>query len=225
MRVLVVAAHPDDEVLGVGGVVSRHSKNGDSVTIVILGEGITSRHVTRDKADETLLSDLKTDARRASKLMGCADLRLLELPDNRFDSLNLLDVVKVIEEVVEQIEPEIIYTHHHGDLNIDHVITARAVLTACRPLPGTSVRRILAFEVPSSTGWGFPQHAFTPTVFVDISDTLPVKLEAMKAYRSEMRQYPHPRSLEALAERARAWGSQVGLDAAEPFVLLRELIT
>ena len=225
MNVLVVAAHPDDEVLGAGGAIARHSRNGEHVTIAILGEGIASRYASRDEVDQTLLADLKADAQQAARLMGCTDLRLFDLPDNRFDSVDLLDVVKIVEDLVEQIQPEIVYTHHHGDLNIDHVLTARAVLTACRPLPDTSVRRILAFEVPSSTGWGFPEHSFAPTVFVDISDTLPVKLEAVKAYRSEVRQYPHPRAPEALAERAKTWGSQVGLAAAEPFVLLRELIT
>ena len=224
MNILVVAAHPDDEVLGAGGTIARHAQNGDRVTIAILGEGITSRRLSRERADEKLLQSLGADARRAAKLVGCEDLRLFQLPDNRFDHVDHLDVVKVVEEVVDTTKPQIVYTHHHGDLNTDHVITARAVLTACRPLPGTQVRRILAFEVPSSTGWGFPEHAFSPTVFVDISCTLDAKVEAMKAYCSEVRDHPHPRSPQALADRARAWGSQVGVPAAEPFVLLRELI-
>lgn len=224
MNVLVVAAHPDDEVLGAGGTIARHAQNGDHVTIGILGEGITSRYAARDAADQTLLNDLKANAEQAAKMMGCASLRLFDLPDNRFDSVDLLDIVKIVESLVEQTQPEIVYMHHPGDLNIDHVITARAVLTACRPLPGSSVRRILAFEVPSATGWGFPEPVFAPTVFVDISHTLSIKLDAMKAYRSEVCQYPHPRAPEALAERAKAWGTQVGMAAAEPFVLLRQLV-
>ncbi|MBI3463400.1 MAG: PIG-L family deacetylase [Planctomycetes bacterium] len=224
MNVLVVAAHPDDEVLGAGGTIARHTQNGDRVTIAILGEGITSRHPARDQADQQALDELRADARRAAKLMGCEQPRLFQLPDNRFDHVDQLDVVKIVEEVVGATRPEIVYTHYHGDLNADHLITARAVLTACRPLPGSSLRRILAFEVPSSTGWGFAEHVFSPTVFVDVSRTLEAKLEAMKAYRSEVRAYPHPRAPQALAERARTWGTQVGIFAAEPFVLLRERV-
>ena len=224
MKVLVVAAHPDDEVLGAGGAIAYHVQHGDDVTIAILGEGISSRSATREEADQALLADLQADADRAAELLGCQDLRLFDLPDNRFDRLDLLEVVKIVEEVVQGANPAIVYTHHHGDLNIDHTITARAVLTACRPLPGTVVQRILAFEVPSSTGWGFPNSPFVPNSFVDISGTLEAKIDAMKAYRSEVREYPHPRSPQALVERARVWGTQVGLCAAEPFMLLRELV-
>lgn len=221
---MIVAAHPDDEVLGAGGTITRHVQHGDHVTIVILGEGISSRYETRSMANKAPVAELETDAREAARLMGCSDVRLLGLPDNRFDSLNLLDIVKIIENAVAEIQPEIVYTHHYSDLNIDHGITARAVLTACRPLPGNQTKRILAFEVPSATGWFFPEFTFSPTVFVDISTTLAVKVNAMKAYRSEVRPYPHPRSLESLQESARVWGSRVGLSAAEPFVLVRELI-
>lgn len=224
MNVLVVAAHPDDEILGAGGSVARHAARGDSVTMAILGEGITSRHDSRADADAVALADLRADAHSAGRLVGCDDVRLFGLPDNRFDSVDLLDVVKIVEELVDDVRPELIYTHHHGDLNVDHGICARAVLTACRPLPGTAVLRILAFEVPSSTGWGFPDSAFVPTVFHDIAETVAAKAAAMAAYRSEVRDYPHPRAPEALVERARSWGTHVGLLAAEPFVLLRELV-
>jgi LmbE family N-acetylglucosaminyl deacetylase len=224
MNVLVVAAHPDDEVLGAGATMAAHARAGDRVTVAILGEGITSRHSARADADSRALEGLRADALRAGSILGCADVRLFDLPDNRFDSVDLLDVVKVVEGVVHEVEPAIVYTHFRGDLNVDHTVTARAVLTACRPLPGSSVRRILAFEVPSATGWGFPDQAFSPTVFVDAQNTLALKLEAMRGYGSEVRPYPHPRAPEALAERAKSWGTQVGLSAAEPFVLLREII-
>lgn len=224
MNILVIAAHPDDEVLGAGGTIANHSLKGDQVTIAILGEGITSRSLSRQEADKNMLNNLEIDAVKAAKMVGCENVRLLGLPDNRFDSLDLLDVVKKIESLVTQVEPQIIYTHHFGDLNMDHVITARAVMTACRPLPGSIVQRILAFEVPSSTGWGFSDHVFSPTVFVNIDQTLSMKLNAMQSYTSELREYPHPRSLKSLEDRARTWGSQVGMVAAEPFVLLREII-
>lgn len=224
MNVLVVAAHPDDEVLGAGAAMATHVRRGDKVTALILGEGATSRRATRAEADAREVATLRACARRANEILGCRDVRLCDLPDNRFDSVDLLDIVKRVEAVVEELHPEIVYTHFHGDLNVDHAAAARAALTACRPLPGAPMRRILAFEVPSATGWGFPDHPFAPTVFLDAGAALEAKLEAMRAYESEVRDYPHPRSPQALAERARTWGSQVGLPAAEPFMLLREVL-
>ncbi len=222
MKVLVVAAHPDDEVLGAGGSIARHVSQGDQVTVMILGAGLSARYADPAQVADGQLQQLQSDARQSAKIMGVTDLRLFDLPDNRFDSLDLLVIVKIIEAVIAEIRPAIIYTHFHGDLNIDHQRTARAVLTACRPLAESPVRRLLAFEVPSATGWGFPEHPFMPTVFVGISATLQQKLAAMAVYGSETRDFPHPRSGEALSVRARSWGSQAGMVAAEPFMLIRE---
>jgi LmbE family N-acetylglucosaminyl deacetylase len=224
MNVLVVGAHPDDEVLGAGGAIVRHVDAGDVVTVLILGSGLSARLRGPDALASQDLDALQVDARTAADVLGVSDLRLLDLPDNRFDSLALLDIVKSVEGVVDAVEPQVVYTHHPGDLNIDHQRTVAAVLTACRPQPGHSVRRILAMEVPSATGWGDPAQAFVPSVFLDIGAVLERKLQAMAAYRSELRAYPHARSLESIEARARAWGSQVGLVAAEPFVLLREIV-
>ena len=223
MKVLVIAAHPDDEVLGAGGAIARHVNNGDTVTIAILGSGLSSRMDTPDLLGDEQLAVLRSDAHQAAQILGVTDLRLFDLSDNRFDSLDLLEIVKLIEKLVDELQPVTIYTHFHGDLNIDHQLTARAVLTACRPLSGSSVQRLLAFEIPSSTGWGFPETPFTPTVFIDISETLEKKLAAMAAYGTESRDFPHPRSQKALAARAQSWGAQAGLTAAEPFMLIREL--
>ncbi len=223
MNVLVVAAHPDDEVLGAGAAMATHARRGDRVTALILGEGVTSRRAARSQADAGAVAALRAQAIRANEILGCRDVRLGDLPDNRFDSVDLLDIVKRVEAVVDELRPEVVYTHFHGDLNVDHAAAARAALTACRPLPGSPLRRILAFEVPSATGWGFPDQPFTPTSFLDASAALEQKIEAMRAYASEVRDYPHPRSPQALEGRARAWGSQVGLQAAEPFMLLREV--
>ncbi len=224
MNVLVVAAHPDDEVLGAAGTIARHVQSGDDVTIAILGQGITSRAETLEVANRKDIESLKVDAQNVSRLLGVNDLQLFSLPDNRFDSVPLLDVVKLVEQVADEATPEVVYTHFVGDLNIDHEITCRAVMTAFRPLPESTVRRILAFEVPSSTGWGPDHNRFSPNCFVDIEETLKLKLKALDAYGGELRDYPHPRSKKAIAERAGFWGSQVGLRAAEPFMVIRELI-
>lgn len=224
MRICVVAAHPDDEVLGAGGAIARHIDAGDSVTILILGSGLSARLQSADELDPKNLAALQSDAQRSMAVLGVTDLRMLDFPDNRFDSVNLLDLVKATETVLHDVQPEIVYTHHFGDLNIDHQRTAAAILTACRPQPGYCVRRILAMEVPSATGWGDPSQNFVPTVFMDIGSVLERKLQAMSLYQSELRPFPHARSLPSIQARARSWGSQVGLTAAEPFVLLREIL-
>lgn len=224
MKVCVVAAHPDDEVLGAGGAIARHVDAGDAITVLIMGSGLSARLESAAEIDPKDLAALQSDARKAMDALGVSDLKLLDFPDNRFDSVNLLDLVKATETVLHDVQPEIVYTHHFGDLNIDHQLTAAAVLTACRPQPGYCVRRILAMEVPSATGWGDPSQSFVPTVFMDIGSVLERKLRAMSLYKSELRPFPHARSLPSIEARARSWGSQVGLAAAEPFVLLRELL-
>jgi LmbE family N-acetylglucosaminyl deacetylase len=226
MKILVVAAHPDDEVLGCGGTIARLAKQGHSVSINILGQGLTSRFKRPDQADSDELKALHDCSRRAGKLLGAKDVSLFDLPDNRFDTVPLLDVVKNIEDQVQRLQPEVVYTHHSGDLNIDHLISHRAVLTATRPTVGQPVKEIYGFEVPSSTEWAFSQFqpAFSPNFFVDITDTLDTKIEAMKLYKTETREFPHPRSAQALTALAQYRGSSVGMKAAEAFVLLRKLI-
>ena len=153
------------------------------------------------------------------------EVRFAGLPDNRFDTVPLLEIVKIVEELVVSIRPERIYTHHQGDLNVDHSVTHRAVLTATRPLPGALVKEILAFEVPSSTDWAFDRLTpFRPNYFVDVTSTLETKIEAMETYRSEKREFPHPRSPEALEANARRWGSVAGHAAAEAFEVVRLIL-
>jgi LmbE family N-acetylglucosaminyl deacetylase len=223
MNVLVVAAHPDDELLGCGGTAARLSGEGHSVYIAILGEGITSRHRQRESADPSKLKALHSASQHVASLIGAKELSLHGLPDNRFDSLNLLEVVKIIEELIERWRPAIIYTHHGGDLNIDHQVVSRAVVTASRPVEGHPVRELYMFEIPSSTEWAFQQCSpvFKPNVFVDISTTLSLKLEGMRQYDSEARSFPHPRSSQALTAIAQRWGSVAGCQAAEAFELVR----
>lgn len=225
MNILVIAAHPDDEVLGCGGTVARRGSE-DDVRCAILGEGISSRHVQRSEASSDELEGLKADARRAAEVLGVRSVEFCGLPDNRFDEWALLDVVKQVEQLVERHRPDVIYTHHPGDLNIDHGIVFRAVLIATRPGASThTVGDILAFEVPSSTEWSFGRVAdsFRPNVFVDISGTVERKIQAMQCYRSESRPSPHPRSPEKIRAFAAYRGSASGMPFAEAFELIRSI--
>jgi len=224
--VLVVAAHPDDEVLGCGGTIVRHADAGDQVQVLIVAEGATSRQQQRDRAKATgELSALMLATQQAGTILGAQGVELLNLPDNRLDSLDRLDLIKQIEERIARHQPSVVYVHHAGDVNVDHRRLHEAVVTACRPTPGQPVRRLLSFEVASSSEWQPPGSApaFQPNWFVDISAQWPRKREALTAYASEMRPWPHARSLEALEHLARWRGSQVGLEAAEAFCLLRQL--
>ena len=225
MNVLVVAAHPDDELLGCGGTAARLAGEGHSVYLSILGEGITSRHTDRAGADPGAIKSLHGSSQRVADLLGAKELSFHGLPDNRFDSVPLLDVVKMVEQIIERWRPEAVYTHHGGDLNVDHRILSQAVLTATRPGQRNSVRDVYMFEIPSSTEWAFQQlsPAFRPNVFVDISATLDTKLKGMQEYESEVRAFPHPRSSEALRAIAQRWGSVAGCKAAEAFELVRSI--
>lgn len=222
---LVIAAHPDDEVLGCGGTIARLAKDGHEVYIAILGEGITSRYNKREEVEKKFIEKLHAQSHEVGRYLSVKEVFLFSLPDNRFDTVPLLDIVKVVENLVDKLQPDIIYTHHGGDLNIDHQIVHRAVLTAARPVKNCRVKEIYAFEVPSSTEWAFHQFepVFRPNVFVDITETLEIKLQAMRLYESEIRPFPHPRSLEALRAIACRWGSMVGLEAAEAFQLVRAI--
>ncbi len=223
MKILVIAAHPDDEVLGCGGTIPLLAQEGHQVYIAIMGEGITSRYTRREQADQFLVQALRTRSQQVAELLGARELFRYDLPDNRFDTVPLLNIVKIIEELVERLSPQVIYTQHGGDLNVDHMQVYRATLTATRPMAGHPVEALYAYEVASSTEWAFQKFSpvFHPNVFVDISATLELKLEAMRLYDSEVRSFPHPRSPEALRAIARRWGSVVGLEAAEAFELVR----
>ncbi|NQU59146.1 MAG: PIG-L family deacetylase [Rhodospirillales bacterium] len=218
MTVLVIAAHPDDEILGPGGTLARHAEEGDAVHILIVAEGATAReNGTTDDVDK-----LKNAAVCAAKAIGAHPPRMLGLPDNRLDTMALLDVVRPIEDAVRKITPTLVYTHHGGDLNLDHRIVHQAVVTACRPLPDSTVRKLYGFETLSSTEWATPSMGpvFNPTHFVDISKTLGNKKAALECYASEMRPFPHPRSTEAVEALARMRGSYAGLKAAEAFEVI-----
>jgi len=222
-RVLCVAAHPDDEVLGAGATMSRLVDEGATVHSFVLGEGIGARY-RDEQPDRAKIAALHSQLARAAEVMGVVPHHE-SLPDNRFDQVDLLDIIHMVEEIKREVQPDVVLTHHAGDLNVDHNITARAVLTAFRPLPEEHPVTVLGFETLSSTEWNVASHAasFVPNWFEDAKPGLQRKMDAMAAYSMELREFPHPRSITGIELAARRWGMTVGLHAAEPFILLRHV--
>ena len=222
--ILVIAAHPDDEVLGCGGTLLKLAHEGAEIHLAFLADGIGSRNP--DPAQrQAELDHRRAAARAAADILGAASVHFDDLPDNRLDGVPLLDLTQRVEALIARHRPVTLFTHHGGDLNIDHRRTHQAVMTACRPQSGHPVRTLLCFEVPSSTEWQPPGSGtpFTPNWFVDIGATLDGKLAALTAYAAEVREWPHPRSREGVAYLARWRGASVGCQAAEAFVLARQL--
>ncbi len=224
-KVLAIVAHPDDEILGLGSTIKKMTQKGDTASCVILGEGLTSREDNRNDTEDEHLDDLKSQALNAAKFVGYEDVIFCNLPDNRFDSCDLLDVIKKITKIVDEYKPDIIFTHHYGDLNIDHRITFDAVMTACRPIGNDYPSEIYCFHTPSSTEWNYKygDSAFRPNYFCDVTETIESKLDAMKCYTSEIRDFPHPRSIRALKTIAENWGITIGTTYAEAFELIRRV--
>lgn len=224
--IAVIAAHPDDEVLGCGGTIAKFASEGSAVHVLVLADGESSRDDSAENAQPDRIMDRKDMAVRAGEILGVASIELLDLPDNRLDSLALLDVVKSIEKFIDTCHPSTILTHYSGDVNIDHRVVHDAVITACRPQPGFPVKELLFFEVPSSTEWRPPASAqmFNPNWFVDISNEIDLKIKALEAYLGELRTFPHPRSTEAVQALAKWRGATVGVRAAEAFILGRKLV-
>ena len=227
-KILIVVAHPDDELLGLGGTMNRlindfnvHSR------VIILGEGITSRSDKRSvKNWEAQLNRHKKNIIEAQKAIGYETVNVYDFPDNRFDSVDLLDLIKVVEKEKKDFYPDVIFTHHGGDVNIDHQRTFEAVITATRPMVSENVKTIITFETPSGTEWrasSDPKH-FIPNLFFEISkENLASKIKGMESYEFEKRTYPHPRSPKALEILAQKHGVTVGVDYAEAFMLIRNI--
>jgi len=224
-RILVVAAHPDDEILGCGGTLAKLVATGGIVHVLFLADGVFSRRVNSCASDDNELIVRRAAAQSACAILGIDQVFFGDFPDNRMDTIALLDIIKTIEIEVTEFCPDTIFTHHAGDLNIDHRLVHQAVVTACRPQAGISVKTLLMFEVPSSTEWQLPHSApiFCPNWFVDISSTLEAKMAALNQYATEMRNWPHPRSMRAVEHLNRWRGATIGVEAAEAFMLGRQL--
>jgi LmbE family N-acetylglucosaminyl deacetylase len=227
-KIMIVVAHPDDELLGLGATMHRLINEFDVKThVVILGEGITSRSDIREVEKwKHELAIHRNNIKLAQEYIGYNSVNIYDLPDNRFDTVALLDIIKIIEKEKDDFKPDIIFTHHGGDLNIDHQKTFEAVITGCRPMFNETVKSIITFETPSGTEWrasSDPRH-FIPNLFIEVSmENLNSKICGMEAYEFEKRVFPHPRSSKALKIRAQMWGIVNGFKFAEAFQIIRTI--
>lgn len=217
-KILVIAAHPDDEVLGCGGIIKKYSKIENKIFALILTNGATVRY--NKKMEQTL----QDNARECAKSLGIQEIYFKNLPEQKLDSIPLIDIVKEIEKIIEKVKPDIIYTHHKGDINQDHKAVFQATLIAARP-KNKYIKEIYSYELPSSTEWGEPflESIFIPNVFIDITNEIEKKIRAFKKYRSQVEKWPHPRSVQGIKTLAEYRGMQSNLPFAEAFILIRKI--
>jgi len=214
-RVVIIAAHPDDEILGCGGTAALHVKNGDEVFNIIFCEGESHRYKDGSVNQDNFIE-------KASQIIGVTETRHLKFPDQHLDQYSLVEIIDPLLMNIRDIKPNIIYCQFGGDINRDHKILFEAALVATRPVE-EYIDKIYAFDTASSTEWSYPRN-FVPDTWVDISGVLDIKLRAMECYESELKKYPHPRSLKALEYKSKAWGNQCCLEAAEVFMTIRRIV-
>ena len=219
MRVVVIAPHPDDEVLGCGGTIAKHASKKDEVHLCIVTKAYTSEWPEEETEER------KNEVYRANQILGIRKTYYLDFSTVKLDTIPQKDLNDSLTRVINEIQPEIVYIPHRGDINRDHRLVFDAAIVATRPKPGAAIKKILSYEVLSETEWAEPSinNAFIPNVYIDISGTLETKLKAMSEYKLELKEYPHPRSLEAISILAKLRGSTIGVAAAEAFMLVREI--
>ncbi len=235
MKVLVIVAHPDDEVLGMGGTLRKLSVKNHDIKVVFLATGIAARrsdnfrNETKYEINKTLIKKmeeqikkLRLDAKRALKILGIKNIEFFDFPDNEMDMVSNLEITKTIENIIKKFNPDVIYTHTKNDINVDHRAIFNATITATRPSTRVNVRKVICFEVPSSSEWNFGD-TFSPNIFVDIKRELSYKKKAIQTYKTELKKFPHPRSANSLDIIAKRWGTVSGFEASEAFELIREL--
>lgn len=225
MKILVIAAHPDDEVYGMGGTIARLSSEGNEVHVLIVTDGCTAQYAGRPDLPE-IIRKKHAESLQANEILGVRNVRFGTFPDMRLDAVPHVELNRLIEEAVDAVRPEAVYTHFYGDVNLDHQMVYRSTLVAVRPVPGQCVKELYCYQVPSSTEWS-PQlahTAFLPNVMVDITRFRAVKEEALLAYQTEIRTYPHPRSAQYVRETDCARGLQWGMGACESFMQMRKFL-
>ena len=225
MRTLIIAAHPDDEVYGMGGTIAKLVAQNHEVHVLIVTDGCTSQYRNEDNLQEIIIAK-REEALKANRILGVDRVHFGNLPDMMLDQIPHVQINQIIEELIQQLKPKEVYTHFYGDVNLDHQLVYKSTLVAARPIFGQCVKNLYAYSVPSSTEWS-PQltnSLFMPNVFVEIEPYTSMKVEAIKAYATELRPYPHPRSVESVKINGITVGLQCGLGSAEGFMLLRSLI-
>lgn len=221
MKILVIAAHPDDEIYGLGGTIAKYCEEGHEVYTLIVTEGCTSQY----PGNSTIIEQKKEEAKQSNSILGVKEVIFADMPDMKLDTVNHVELNKVIETVIKEINPDIVYTHHKGDANKDHKLIYESTLVAVRPTQWCNIKKLYTYDVPSSTEWGSPmsESVFIPNTFVDIEKYVDLKADAIRKYNSELREYPHPRSVESVEIYDKANGVRVGMKSCEAFCLIREL--
>jgi LmbE family N-acetylglucosaminyl deacetylase len=221
-KILIVGAHPDDETFGMGGTIAKHSANGDLINVLILTDGSSSQY----KDYQIMIEKKKKEAQKAMDILGVRDIQFGILPDMKLDTVPHIQINKVIEDKIDDFQPDFVYTHHWGDINKDHRLVFESTMVATRPISASSVKNIYCYEIPSSTEWQSMNisYRFNPNNYTDISNYLQIKINAVRCYESEIRPYPHPRSSEAIEINDKSNGTIFGKEAAERFVLIREIV-
>ena len=222
-KVLVIAAHADDDALGCGGTLAKLASQGYEIHAIYFTDGVSARKKDKDLNKKIL--NRKKNSIKASKILGIKTIKNFSYPDNQLDNIPLLKITQNIETVISTIKPDILFTHYENDLNIDHQIISKAVITATRPKPKSKIKKIFLFETLSSTEWKYSmknKQQFNPNYFVDISKTLKKKIKAFSCYKNEVCNWPHPRSLKGIKTLAMYRGQSVGIKFAEAFYLLRQ---
>jgi len=217
-KILITCAHPDDETLGMGGTIFLHAKNGDEIFVLVFTDG----ELSRGKAKSNI-KKRKEQSTKAFSILGITKSKFLKYEDQKLDIIPLIKLAKEIEKIIISWKPDIVYTHYWGDVNQDHRAVFKATQIATRPMPTSNIKKLICFEIPASSEWGIPTEVFKPNFFINIKSSINKKILAFKKYEKEVMKFPHPRSEEGINNRAKYWGSTIGVQLVEAFISLREI--